>query len=345
MIIGVQADGAGFQERWPGFIEKHGAAVRKLDLLRPDWIEQVRGCDGVMWHWYHSPAVKQAARPILHVIEEGLGIPVFPNLRTAWHFDDKIAQAYLFKSLGLPHPETWTFWRREEALAWARSARYPVVAKMSCGAGSSNVRLIRDAREAGLHIRRMFSRGGVLPPPTYPRDTRPGRRALDAVLRLGLRALSAPGYVFASRPVPLPRQFWWPQKDYALFQEFLPDNANDTRVTVVGNRAFAYRRMNRPDDFRASGSGNFDVAPEPIDPRCLGLAFSAAARLGAQSVAFDFLARGPAREPAVLEISYGYVSWMVESCPGHWDRELRWHPGRMWPEEAHVVDFLEWLRR
>ena len=35
------------------------------------------------------------------------------------------------------------------------------------------------------------------------------------------------------------------------FQEFLPGNAFDTRITAIGNRAFGFLRENRPRDFRA----------------------------------------------------------------------------------------------
>ena len=45
-------------------------------------------------------------------------------------------------------------------------------------------------------------------------------------------------------------------------------------------------------------------------------------------------------EVVVGEISYTYASWAVHECPGHWDKELRWHPGTMWPEEAQAADFL-----
>jgi hypothetical protein len=39
------------------------------------------------------------------------------------------------------------------------------------------------------------------------------------------------------------------------------------------------------------------------------------------------------------------VAWMVESCPGHWDSKLQWHEGHVWPEEAHVEDFLRYVGR
>ena len=94
------------------------------------------------------------------------------------------------------------------------------------------------------------------------------------------------------------------------------------------------------NDFRASGSGNFNVEPSQIDLRCVQAAFAAARKLQSQSMAFDFLFRGEAREPVIGEISYCYVDWMVEKCPGHWDDQMNWHEGHMWPEDAHVEDFI-----
>lgn len=344
MIVGVQKTGSGFEQRWPEFLRKHGAEVRMLDLARGDWIEQVRPCDAVMWHFHHDPFHHLLAPPLLRVIEQQHGKTVFPDQPAAWHFDNKIAQTHLLRSLGLPVPQTWIFWSRADALAWAGAADYPVVAKLSCGAGSSNVRLLRTPAEVRRWIGKMFSRAGIFPASAYPRGTSRALIALHGLLRFVRRCASVPAYVLGLSGTPLPRQYWMPQRDYALFQEFLPGNDCDTRVTIIGDRAFAYRRMNRPDDFRASGSGNFNTDPAQIDPRCIRLAFEASRKLGAQSTAFDFLFKGPQREPVIIEISYAYVSWVVESCPGHWDGKLNWHEGRMWPEEAHVLDLLARIR-
>ena len=40
------------------------------------------------------------------------------------------------------------------------------------------------------------------------------------------------------------------RRGYVYFQDFIPDNQFDTRVTVIGNRAFAFIRKVRPGDFR-----------------------------------------------------------------------------------------------
>ena len=46
------------------------------------------------------------------------------------------------------------------------------------------------------------------------------------------------------------------EKGYIYFQEFIPDNDFDIRVIVIGDKAFAIKRMVRENDFRASGSGS-----------------------------------------------------------------------------------------
>lgn len=344
VTIGVCGGAAGFAPRWKEALRARGAAVRDLDLLGAEPLKQVAGCAGVMWHWYHYPSeIRWAALPLLRVIEERLRIPVFPDLATCWHFDDKIAQSYLLEALEIPCPKTWIFWREADARVWCEQAEYPVVAKLSGGAGSTNVRLIRSVSEARAYVEECFSGAGVVARPPLPAGA--GARAWARAKRAAKRAAQALPYALADRFPALPDQtYWMPHKNYALFQEFLPGNEFDTRATVVGERAFAFRRLNRPGDFRASGSGRIDHDPGAIDVRCVAAAFAAARRLGAQSVAFDFLFRGHSRDPVVAEISYAYADGAVEKCPGHWDSRLQWHEGHLWPEEAHVEDFLARIR-
>jgi hypothetical protein len=140
------------------------------------------------------------------------------------------------------------------------------------------------------------------------------------------------------------------QSGYVIFQEFLAGNAFDTRVTVIGNRAFAFRRFNRDNDFRASGSGKIDFDPDKIDEGFVRCAFATAASLGTQSCAIDGLYRHDVH--CVGEVSYTYISEAVFRCPGHWVLEgaaetgtLRWIDRPMWPEEAQVHDFVRQLEQ
>ena len=56
-----------------------------------------------------------------------------------------------------------------------------------------------------------------------------------------------------------------------IVQEFIPDLSNDWKVLVFWDKYYVLRRKNRPNDFRASGSGLFSF-DEIVDPRLLDAA-------------------------------------------------------------------------
>jgi hypothetical protein len=265
-------------------------------------------------------------------------MPVFPNLRTAYHYDDKVAQYYLLQAMGIPVPRTWVFWRREEAIEFCRRTTYPIVLKLSGGAGSRNVRLLRDRNEALYWVENLFFSGVFnLDQPAH------SPYALLARLKPSLRLLVRGWH-------PAPGAWFDLHKNYVLFQEFLPDNNYDTRITVIGRRAFGFRRLNREGDFRASGSGRIDWAPASVDVRFVWLAARVARALGSQSVAIDGLYSGG--QPVVGEISYTYASEAVRACPGHWQtpegptqQDLVWSAGQTHPQDAILDDFVASVRQ
>lgn len=316
--------------RWADLLEKAGHEVKWVNVYRADILEQLKGCDGFMWRWAHFGGMGQIARRLLPVIERELGLVVYPDQNTCWHYDDKIAQAHLFRALDIPTPETWIWFDKAEASDWSRKADYPLVIKLCAGASSTNVRLVNSADDAAAWIERLFGQGAY---------------SLASVSRAPWgwkrRIRAAAKSLLLGQPLNEERSQWELHKNYVLFQEFLPDNPHDTRVTVIGGRAFGYRRFNRPNDFRASGSGNFDADPKEVDLEAVRLGFRVAEKLGTQSIAIDIIQRGTER--VVTELSYTYVMWMVQTCPGHWEiegQELVWKDGHMWPEEAQIQDFL-----
>jgi glutathione synthase/RimK-type ligase-like ATP-grasp enzyme len=127
-----------------------------------------------------------------------------------------------------------------------------------------------------------------------------------------------------------------------LVQELVAGNDFDTRVTIIGNRAFAWRRGNAPGDFRASGSGREDLDPAAIDPAAIRLAFRTARTLGMPTAAMDMLRREG--EVVVTEVSYYFEPFMLRRCLGHWRSDgdaLHWVEGPVQPEVAILDDFLE----
>ena len=321
-----------FDKKWIEFIAQKGVEVLPVDMMRSDILNLVKECDGVMWHFHHSPLDKQVASKILPVIEEVLNIPVWPNYHTRWHFDEKIAQHYLLQALGVPSVKSWVFWNYEEAKKFIENdALFPLVFKLSVGAGAANVMKVDSQKEAFKLLEEMFCTG-IFPYSVNEYAEKSNiRTKLDNTYK----------YLFRGIQFPLPG-YYQVQKDYIYFQKFLPGNDNDVRITVIGDRAFGFIRYNRDGDFRASGSGKIDVDPANIPIEAVKVAHEVSRKNGFQSMAYDFL-RDEKGEYLINEISYGYADWAVYDCPGYWDCNLNWHEGHVWPEEAQIDDFIRYI--
>jgi hypothetical protein len=126
-----------------------------------------------------------------------------------------------------------------------------------------------------------------------------------------------------------------------LFQQFVPGNDHDIRVTVIGDRSFAFKRAVRDGDFRASGSGKIVHLSEAEMPRdAVAIARRISERLGFQSMSYDFVRTPDRGGPVLLEMSFVFQAEAVHDCPGHLDREGRWHEGHVWPQDAILEDLL-----
>lgn len=330
-----------FSNRWIELLPALGHEARVVDAYKPNLGEQLAGCDAFMWWFGQTP--RAAGQRVVSAVAHGLGMPTFPARATFWHFEDKIAQSYLLELAGIPMPRTWVFWRRKNALAFCQGAAYPLVLKLSTGVISENVRILQSFAEARTWIDALFG-GGLFSleqpfalqgqPPT--RWSRSMRNRLVAASRLVVRG---------DTRRPKPREEL--QKNYLLVQEFLPGNESDLRVAIIGHRAFAFTRFNRPGDFRASGSGLRSGDPAGIDRDAIRLAFRVSRRLGTPEIGVDVLRREG--EPVIAEISYYYEAWILaEECPGHWELrgepetgDLEWVDGPLRPEDAVLEDFLE----
>lgn len=340
--VAVHSGVNGFHGRWCEFLEQEGVSVSRVNLPGRLAYGEIADCQGLMWHLPMAPSVLQAAEPVLSPVEFVLGKKVFPNYATRWHFENKHAQKYLFEALGVATPATVCLWDREEARDWIETeAEFPLVYKRARGAGSKSVYLVRGKKQALRVVDQAFSPRGVWHQRGYHAVSgKPLRKKLGSICgNLVLRILDGFTHILSGSMPHLPKRFWMPEKDAVLFQEFLPGNPHDTRITVIGDRAFGFRRWNRPKDFRASGGGSLDHDVKGIDGEMVSTAFRISEKGGFQSMAYDFL-RTSEGKPVVCEMSFGYQDTAVFQCPGHWDSRLNWKAGNMWPQEAHVKDFL-----
>ena len=286
--------------------------------------DKVAKCNLFIFQWTHHDYYRQIAQSILPIIEKQLKIRCFPNLQSNWLYDDKVRQCYLLKLKGFPVIQSWVFYDIENALRFVDEATYPLVFKLRSGAGSRMVKLLMHKSMARQYVKLMF-RNGVSYKNGLPGTLHDEIRD-KGMLRLARRKLGKlkrrikEGHLFYEED-------WLTHKNYMLLQKFLPNNSYDTRVVVIGKRAFAFQRLNRPNDFRASGSDFYEVDPRKIDSRFIEIAFRVSKNLGFDSMAYDFL-YDEDKEPVIVEISYVFGSMhgsKISECPGYWDGQLNWH--------------------
>jgi glutathione synthase/RimK-type ligase-like ATP-grasp enzyme len=289
-----------------------------------------------MWHWdYENYKDNLFARQLLIALNE-LKILVFPDFWTTFLFDDKLGQKYLFESLEIPSPQTYVFYERDKAFQWSKTAKYPIVFKLRCGAGAQNVQLVRSASNAKKLITKAFSSG-------YSRKNKWGI-IKDRYIKL-TRDKTSISFVGLINSI---YQYFIPKIDqriipkeigYIMFQEFLPNNDFDIRLIVLGNRCFGIKRYNRKNDFRASGSGFIDYNVDKIDIRSVKLSFEIASKFKTSLLALDYLFDRQ-NNPVVTEFSFGFAVEAYDSCIGYWDNDLIWHDGKQNLQYLMVEDLL-----
>lgn len=344
MKLAIHHREGSFSDYWIDWCKKNDVSFKVVNAYSTNIIAELKDCDGFMWHWHHNRYADQlVARPLALALETA-GVKVFPNVATAWHFDDKVGQKYLMEAMDIPLVKSHCFYTKEEAHNWLANANFPLVFKLRGGSGSQNVKLVKNIKVANKLVGKAFGKG--FPPSDlmlsakqklweYRRDGK--IKSLFTMSHYLLGALfnaKTKASIYRTREI-----------GYVYFQQFVPDNKFDDRVVVIGDRCFCLRRFCRDNDFRASGSGviTYDHTQFPV--KALELAFSVSKKLKTQCLAMDVV-YDINNSPVIVEISYGFATGKVyENCDGYFDSSLNWLDKKVTPQYFMIEDFIADLRQ
>ncbi|WP_407412447.1 RimK family alpha-L-glutamate ligase [Acinetobacter sp.] len=335
MKIAIHHNPNSFSERWIKYCEEKNIDYKIVNAFDNDIIEQLKDYDIFMWHHHHGKFEDVIlAKKILFSLEHA-GVKVFPDFKTAWHFDDKVAQKYLLEAINAPLVPSYVFYDKETALNWAKNTSYPKVFKLKGGAGASNVKLVRGYSQAVNLINKAFGRGfSQFDRLGYFKERyskfKSGKDSFLGVIKGLARIFIIPEFA-KKQP-----------KDvgYIYFQEFIPGLDSDIRIQVIGNRICGLKRFVRENDFRASGSGNFiEFNEKNIDKEILNIAIKAKRKINSQCLTIDFIYKN--NKPMVVEVSYGFPTKFYDNCEGYWDEKLVWHKGNFNPQYWMIENLIK----
>jgi len=336
-MIAIHASSNSYSDRWIPYCEKNGIAFKVVNCYDNDIVHQLSGCNALFWH-HHQGSARDIvfAKQLLFALEQS-GLTVFPNFKTGWHFNDKVGQKYLLESGTIPSANSYVFYKKAEAMEWINTTSFPKLFKLRGGAGSANVMLTPDKDTAIKLVKKAFG-SGFSQYRAYDnlkerfRKYRLGKTDVKDLLKGFIRfAVEPPFSKVAGKEI-----------GYAYFQDFIPGNDHDIRVIVIGDKAFAIKRMTRENDFRASGSGNILYERELFDEATIQLSFDVARKLQTQCLALDYVFNQG--NPLVVEFSYGFSMVGYDPCPGYWDSNLQWYEGKFNPYGWMIEDTIHSIK-
>lgn len=319
MKLAIHHRPGSFSDRWIAYCNQQNITYKIVNCFDNNIIKQLEDCDALLWHYSHAIYRDVvAAKKILFALEHA-GIKVFPNFKTAWHFDDKVAQKYLLEAIDAPLVPSYVFYDKKEAINWANQTNYPKVFKLKGGAGSTNVKLVRTKTDCIKLINKAFGKGfsqynslNGLKEGYYKYKK---NKDLKELLKGFYRLFFYPPFAKLSHK----------ERGYVYFQEFIQNGGFDVRVVVVNGKAVSLKRLVRENDFRASGSGNLIFENDKIDINYIKKSFDLSEKLCTQSIAIDFIKSNEGKI-YIVEISYGFpMENFLDEAAGFWDRKLRWH--------------------
>lgn len=155
-----------------GACRELGVPYKVIDISGPDWLKRVResGCDAFLVRPSGQITVwKQMFDERLKVIAHDLNKTIFPSYDAIWFYESKRRMHYWLQAHDVPHPRTWVYYDRQEALAFVDATPLPIVFKTDFGSGAMGVQILTDRGKLSRLVNRCF-RKGIVKSGGDPRD-------------------------------------------------------------------------------------------------------------------------------------------------------------------------------
>lgn len=160
--LGIIKEFTRLHSHYIGACRDLGVPYRVVDISGPDWIDRIErsGCDAFLVRPSGQITVwKQMYDERLRILVQDLGKVIFPTYDEIWFYESKRRMHYWLAANKVPHPKTWVFYDRLEALDFAKETPLPIVFKADFGSGSKGVRIMRNRPALRRLINRCFRQG------------------------------------------------------------------------------------------------------------------------------------------------------------------------------------------
>ena len=172
VTLGILKEFTRIHSFYIGACRELGVPYKVIGISGPDWLKQVResGCEAFLVRPSGQITVwKQMFDERLKIIAHDLDKTIFPSYDAIWFYESKRRMHYWLQAHDVPHPRTWVFYDRQEALTFADATPLPIVFKTDFGSGSLGVQILTERGKLNRLVNRCF-RKGIVKSGGDPRD-------------------------------------------------------------------------------------------------------------------------------------------------------------------------------
>lgn len=240
---------------WLKAASQEGINIESIDLLAGDWIDTIRTSRSELFLTCPS-GITSVAKSLyderLEIVARVLEKKIYPNLLETKLHENKRYLSYWLETKGIPHPKTWVFLHKDDALQFAANTSLPIVGKLTIGASGHNVVIFRSKSELQAYIKGAFH-FGISP------KSGPNLKMGDWKRRLAF-ILKNPSHV-TKRFSHYKRIANDIQRGYVIFQIYVP-HSFEWRVVRIGDSYFGHQKIKQGD--KASGTKGINYVPPPV---------------------------------------------------------------------------------
>lgn len=241
-------------QKWEKACAKYGINFITIDLTANDWLDCINSykCDFFL---LKPPGRFERFKILyderLYIICKVLGLLTFPSYEECYIYENKKLLSYYLKARSIPHPKSFVFYHKKEALDFINNYPLPLVGKTAIGASGKGVVILRDIRSKKSYILDAFSKG-------LKREFGPNR-VIGSPKKWLERSLQSP-YFFLKKVQDYLKIYNEVQNGYVILQEYIPHDF-EWRAVRIGDSYFAHKKVKYGD--KASGSKGIDYVTPP----------------------------------------------------------------------------------
>lgn len=225
-----------------------------VDITRNDWLENITSFNPDLC--LLKPSGKTSLFRFLYqeridILVHDLKIPVFPSYNELRIYENKRFFSYWAKANNVPHPKTFVFYNKKEALNSLKYSKTPLVGKLNIGASGSGIKILHNRDQLNNYIKKAFHSG-------LRAQTGPKLQKGNLIHRLWHKLLNPKKFI--NRIQTYKSIASDKQKGFVIIQEYIPHNY-EWRVVRIGDSFFAHKKIVTKD--KASGTllKNYDNPP------------------------------------------------------------------------------------